>query len=137
MIRNALAVITGYIAGSSFNMGLIQLNMNILYPMPDGMSMNDPAQFKAYIETLPVLAFVVIILAHLTQSFVGGWVAARLGHSHPVILAITIGVLSLLGGIAAMVMIPGPAWLVIELPLYLAVAWGAGRLEENRRARAG
>jgi hypothetical protein len=93
--------------------------------------------YMAYIATLPVLVFVVIIGDHLIQSFVGGWMAARLGHSHPMILAMTIGVLSLLGGIAAMVMIAGPAWLVIELPLYLAVAWGAGRLEENRRACAG
>jgi hypothetical protein len=31
------------------------------------------------------------------------------------------------GGIIAMFMIDGPDWLVIELPLYLVVAWAAGR----------
>ncbi|MBT6176907.1 MAG: hypothetical protein HOI23_06635 [Deltaproteobacteria bacterium] len=136
MTRNILALIAGYATGSSLNMGIIQLNMHVLYPMPPGMNMSDPVQFNQYIGTLPTLAFVVVILAHLSQAFVGGWVAARLSHSHPFRLALFIGALSLAGGIAAMSMIEGPAWLIVELPLYIAVAWVAGRLEEGRRQQA-
>jgi hypothetical protein len=29
-----------------------------------------------------------------------------------------------------------PKWMLIELPLYLVVAWLAGRMEERRRAAA-
>jgi nitrate/nitrite transporter NarK len=115
-------------------MALIMLNAEVLFPMPPGTDMNDPDQFNAYIDTLPTLAFFVVILAHLGQSFVGGWVAARLGASRPMLLAMIIGVLSLAGGIMAMMMIAGPAWMAIELPLYLVVAWFAGRLEEKRRS---
>ncbi len=50
------------------------------------------------------------------------------------LLAMVIGALSLLGGVLAMAMIPGPAWLAVELPLYLVVAWLAGRREVQRRA---
>ena len=79
----------------------------------------------------------MVLVAHLGQSFVGGWVAARLSSSHAMALAMIIGVLSLAGGIANMVQIPGPTWLMIELPLYLVVAWLAGRIELKRRAAAG
>lgn len=134
MIRNAVAAIVGYIVGSTINMGLIQLNMQVLFPPAPGIDVSDPLQFNGYIATLPSVAFLVVLVAHLGQSFVGAWVAARLGASHPMILAMSIGVLSLAGGIIAMTMIEGPAWLMIELPLYLVVAWAAGNMEIKRRA---
>ena len=96
MLRNILAVVGGCLVGSALNMGLIQLNMHVLFPMPAGTDMNDPEQFNAYVATLPTLAFVVVLFAHLGQSFVGGWVAARLGSSRPMLLAMIIGVLTLI-----------------------------------------
>jgi hypothetical protein len=50
------------------------------------------------------------------------------------LLAMIVGVLWLVGGIAAMMMIEGPTWMVVELPLYLVVAWITGRLEQRRQA---
>lgn len=47
------------------------------------------------------------------------------------ILAVILGVIvgmTLIGGIMAISMIDPPNWMVIELPLYLLVAWAAGRL---------
>ena len=103
--------------------------------MPEGMDMSDSEQMNAYVATLPTLAFFVVLAAHLGQAFVGGWVAARIGSSRPLLLAMIIGVLSLVGGILNMVSITeGPAWMMIELPLYLVVAWFAGRMVANRRA---
>lgn len=133
MLRNILAVFAGFVAGTFVNLGLSGLNAFVLFPMPSGMDMNDPAQLNAYIAGLPTLAFVVVLVAHLGQAFVGGWVAARLGASHPMVLAMIIGGLSLLGGIANMMSVPGPAWLYVELPLYLVVAGLAGWLEQRRR----
>jgi len=137
MLRNSLAVIGGSLVGMAVNMGLIQLNMHVLFPMPAGMDMNDPEQFNAFVATLPTSAYFVVLLAHLGQSFVGGWVAARLGASRPMLLAMIVGVLSLAGGIMAMMMIDGPDWMMIELPLYLVVAWLAGRIEQKRRSAQG
>jgi hypothetical protein len=111
--------------------------MRVLFPAPEGMDANDPAQFNAYVAALPTAAFLVVVLAHLGQSFVGGWLAARLGASRPMLLAMIVGVLSLVGGITAMMTIDGPDWLVVELPLYLVVAWLAGRIEQRRRGAKG
>ena len=134
ILRNVLAVLGGMFVGCALNMALIQLNFNLLFPMPPGTDMNDMDQFNAFVATLPAPAFLVVMLAHLGQSFVGGWVAARLGASQPRLLAMIVGVLSLAGGIMAMMMIKGPAWMVVELPLYLVVAWLAGRMEQLRRS---
>lgn len=134
MLRNIGAVVLGLFAGIAVNMGFIMLNSYMLFPMPEGMDMNDPEQMNAYVATLPTAAFLVVLIAHLGQSFVGGWVAARVGASRPMLLAMIIGVLSLAGGIASMMQIRGPTWMYIELPLYLGVAWFAGRMEQQRRA---
>ena len=63
-------------------------------------------------------------------------VAARLGVSRPVLLAMIVGALSLAGGIANAVMLSPPAWTLIEMPLYLVVAWLAGKQVEKSRAGA-
>ena len=137
MVRNVIAVIVGLAAGMAVNMSLVMLNAYVLFPMPEGMDMNDPEQMNAWVATLPTAAFFVVIAAHLGQSFVGGWVAARLGSSRPMLLAMIVGLASLAGGIMSMMSIKGPAWFVIELPLYLVVAWLAGRMEVTRRLAAG
>lgn len=135
MIRNILAVFAGLAAGMVTNMALIMLNAYVLFPMPEGMDMNDPEQMNVYIATLPATAFILVLAAHLGQSFVGGWTAARLGASKPMLLALIVGVLTLVGGIMNMMQLELPTWMYIELPLYLVVAWWAGRIEVKRRAR--
>jgi hypothetical protein len=128
MLRNIAAVVAGIFVGMVVNMSIIQLNTGVLFPLPAGADMNDAAQFNAYLASLPAIAFVVVMAAHLGQAFVGGLVAARLSASHPMRLALVVGVFALVGGVAALLMYDGPAWMVVELPLYLVVAWAGGRL---------
>jgi len=135
MLRNVGAVILGMIVGMAVNMALVMLNTYVLFPMPAGLEMSDAAGFNAYIATLPSSAFILVLAAHLGQSFFGGWAAARVCASHPMRIAMIVGVLSLVGGILNMMSIKGPDWLYVELPLYLIVAWLAGRIEVNRRAK--
>ena len=134
MVRNVVAVIVGLAAGMAVNMALVMLNVEVLFPMPAGMDMYDPAQMNEYMDGLPFMAFAVVLAAHLGQSFVGGWVAARLGASRPMLLAMIVGVLSLAAGIMNMMSLDHPTWMYIELPLYLVVAWWAGGVEVRRRA---
>lgn len=135
VLKNLGAVLLGLVAGLAVNMGLVILNTKVLFPLPPGADMQDPVAFKAYLATLPVTAFVVVLFAHLGQSFVGAWVAARVSASKPMALALVVGVLSLAAGIANATQVPLPTWMSIEFPLYLVVAWVAGALEVRRRAR--
>ena len=134
ILRNIGAVLLGLVAGMAVNMALVILNTKVLFPLPPGTDMNDPASFKAYIEGLPQSAFVVVLFAHLGQSFVGAWLAARVGVTRPMVLALVVGALSLVAGVLNAMQVPMPAWMYVEFPLYLVVAWLAGRIEVKRRA---
>ena len=134
MWRNAGAILLGLMVGMMVNMALINLNFALVAPMPEGLDMADPEALGAFIATLPAAAFILVIAAHLGQAFIGGWVAARLGASHPMRLALIVGAVTLAGGVGALMMIPGPSWMVLELPFYMIVADWAGRLEERRRS---
>ncbi len=136
MMRSVGAVLIGLIAGMAVNMAIILLNMYVLFPMPPGLDMNDGPAMSAYVATLPLTALLIVIVAHLGQSFVGGWVAARLSASAPVRQALIVGVLSLLAGVLNMMQIAAPTWMMIELPLYLVVAYAAGQLVARSRDQA-
>lgn len=136
MLRNIGAVLLGLIVGSVLNMAVVLLNSYVLFPMPEGVSFEDPVAFGEYIGGLPAAAFVLVIVAHLLQAGVGGWVAARMGKSRPVLLAMIVGVLTLLGGAMNAAQLPLPTWTYVEFPLYLVVAYGAGFLEQQRRLKA-
>ncbi|MEM1413011.1 MAG: hypothetical protein AAGH19_11705 [Pseudomonadota bacterium] len=126
-------MIVGLLVGSAINFAVITLN-TMIFPLPEGVTMADRDAFKAAVQDMPALAWLGVIVAHLGQAFVGGWVAARLGASRPVLLAMIVGVLSLAVGVANAIMLETPAWTWIEMPGYLLVAWFAGRLEAKRRA---
>lgn len=132
MLRDIGAVLAGMVVGGVANMAVILVSWAI-WPMPEGMDMNDPEALQAYIATLPVAALLMAVLAHLLQAFLGGWVAARISADRPRVVAMIIGVLSMLGGILNMINLQGPGWMWGEVPLYLVVAWLAGTLEIRRR----
>ncbi|MEZ6194556.1 MAG: hypothetical protein R3F20_02345 [Planctomycetota bacterium] len=136
MLRNIIAVIVGLVAGMVWNQLFVTLNATVLFPMPEGTTMDDAEKFRAYVETLPATAFLVVLVAHVGQAAVGGWVAARLGASRPAVLAWIVGILTAIGSVAAQLMFGGPVWMWIDPPLCLVAAWFVGRIECARRAKA-
>ena len=126
-MRDIIAVLVGWIVGMVANMAFVFLNV-ALYPMPDGVGFDDKVGFAAYIETLPLTAFLIVLAAHLGQAFFGAIVAAKISRKRPMIVAMIIGFLSLIGGYINMQSIPLPTWMWIEMPLYLVAAWLAAYL---------
>jgi hypothetical protein len=132
MIRNICAVLIGLIAGMAVNMLFVMFNL-VLYPMPEGVGFDDAEAMPAYFESLPVTAFLIVMLAHLGQAFVGGWIAALISRNSSMLVAMVVGVLSMMAGIYNMMSLPHPSWMWIEVPLYLVAAWAAARLVLARR----
>ena len=135
MLRNFAVVVLGLFVGMLVNMVVVQINM-ALFPFPPEVDVNDPVALGRAIATMPAAAWPLVFVAHLGQSFVGAWVAARLATRKPHRLALAVGPLSLAAGIANAVMLSLPAWTWIEMPLYLLVAWFAGKLAGKPRAEA-
>ena len=96
--------------------------------------MEDKEAFSEWIASLPQSAFILVLVAHLSMAFVGGWVAAFISKNNVMCVAMVVGAISLLGGLMNMMSMPAPAWLWIELPLYLVVTWLAAKIELKRRS---
>ena len=138
IIRNIAAVVIGVVVGASINMGIGLLNVQI-FPLPEGMSLmtiaDDPEALEAWISSLPQTAFILVLVAHLSHAFFGGYVAAFISKRNVMCVAMVVGSLTLVGGLLNMAELSAPLWLWIEMPLYLVVAWHAGKLELKRRKR--
>lgn len=82
-----------------------------VYPPPAGMNMQDMAQVKAFVATLPLSALLIVLAGWLIATFVGTWLAAKIAQN--AIPAFILGALLLAAGIANAFMIPQPVWFSI------------------------
>lgn len=126
MVRDVLSVVFGMFVGGLANL-VVVFGSTLLWPLPEGFDPADAEAFAAYVATLPSAAFVLVMVAHLSQAFFGGGVAAFLAAS-PRRAALVVGGLSMLGGLANLLTLPGPLWLWLEVPLYLVMAHLAANL---------
>jgi hypothetical protein len=100
-------------------MALIKLSSRI-YPPPEGTNLSDPATMNAYIQSLPLPAFLIVLVAHAGGALVGGLVAALIARRSALVLGAIVGGFFLLGGIVAAMSISAPRWfLVVDLISYL------------------
>ena len=135
--RNTLAVVLGWVVGSIVNMTIITLGPHVI-PLPEGADVSTMEGIRESMKLFGPVNFIVPFVAHALGTLVGAWVAAKLAVSHHVKLALGVGVLFLLGGIAAASMMGGPVWfiacdiLLASIPMgYLGGVLAAGRKPET------
>ena len=129
IVRNILAVLAGIVVGSIVNMALVTIGPMIV-PLPEGA---DVSSMDAMRESMPLFTpanYLFPFLAHALGTLTGAFLAAKLGASHRMKLALGIGFLFLLGGIAAATMLGGPAWFVAAdlILAYIPMALVGGKL---------
>ena len=136
LLRSILAILAGIVVGALVNGALITLG-STLVPPPAGVDVNDPASLAKGIHLFEARHFVMPFLAHALGTFLGALIAYLVAETHKARYAWAIGVVFLIGGMAASYMIPAPAWFIaLDLvAAYLPMAWLAVRLGE-RTSRA-
>lgn len=135
MIRNILAVIAGLVIGFLVNGGLIQLG-HVVVALPPGA---DVSSMEALAASMPFFRpehFIFPFLAHAGGTLAGTTVAALIAASHKMNIALGLGVLFLIGGIVAVIMLPAPLWYdVIDLVFaYIPMAWIGAKLGGAQRS---
>ena len=118
MLRNVIAVIIGIITGTALYIGIQIFGL-----------------FN--VQKQESMAVLLCIVAPVVRSFCGCWIAARLGSSRPMLLAMIVGIICLAGGIPMVLMfgvLAVPGLIMFELPLHPLAAWLAGFIEQKRRA---
>ena len=131
IVRNILAIILGWAAGSIVNMGIIKLG-HYLLPI-EGIDPNNMDELIAAMPTLSYEYFVFPFLAHALGTLIGAIVASFLAFNYKMRFALTIGALFLLGGIMVNYMIPGPTWFtVIDIIVaYIPMAYLGGKITDG------
>jgi hypothetical protein len=127
MIRSTLSIILGIVAGMATIIGGHFL-CAMLYPPPSGVDMMQPEGVSAYIATMPVAAFCVVLAVYFVASVVGGATAALVAGRAPLAHAGFVGLLLTIAGAINVVRITHPMWfavtsLAIYLPAALLAAW--------------
>ncbi len=124
IIRNILAVIVGFAAGSIVNMALVTIGPRMI-PTPAGVDVSNAESIGASIHLFAPKHFVFPFLAHALGTFTGALVAFLIAASRRTVFAFVVGALFLAGGIAASLLIPAPAWFIaLDLvAAYLPMAW--------------
>lgn len=127
----------GFVVGSVVNLGLVTIGMSVL-PLPAGTDVSSMEALRENMKLLGPENFVFPLLAHALGTFTGAFVAARLAASHQMKLAIGMGVVFLLGGIAMILNCGGPMWFIATdlLLAYIPMALLGGRLAGGKTQTA-
>lgn len=138
LIKNILAVIIGWVAGSTVNMSFIMLSGRVI-PPPAGVDVTTTEGLKASMHLFEPKHFLFPFLAHALGTLVGAAVASAIAASHQLKLAMLIGVLFLAGGIATVMMLPSPMWFsVVDIVgAYLPMAWIGWKLGARKKTQLG
>jgi hypothetical protein len=129
VFRLILAVIAGLFVGSIVNMTLVMLSGHVI-PPPAGVDTTTTEGLKAAMPLFEPKHFLFPFLAHAVGTLVGAFVATLATPGRTCGPAWVVGALFLIGGIAAVAMLPSPLWFtVVDLVFaYLPMAWLGHRL---------
>lgn len=127
--RLTLAVIAGLFAGSVVNMALVMVSGHVI-PPPAGVDATTTEGLKAAMPLFAPKHFLFPFLAHAIGTLVGAFVATLTTPGRTSGPAWVVGGCFLIGGIAAVAMLPSPLWFtVVDLVFaYLPMAWLGHRL---------
>jgi len=129
VFRLILAVIAGLFIGSVVNMALVMASGHII-PSPAGVDTTTTEGLKAAMPLFEPKHFLFPFLAHAIGTLVGAFIATLAAPGRICGPAWAVGAFFLIGGIAAVAMLPSPLWFtVVDLVLaYLPMAWLGHRL---------
>jgi hypothetical protein len=123
IVRSILVVLLGWLVGSAVMMAL-HFATTLIYPLPEGVSLWDMDALRAVAATMPAGAWLLASLEHAIGTLVGAWLAARLAGRSPLIQALIVGALFLLGGVVNLLQLKPPLWWIwpVDLGLYPVAA---------------
>lgn len=124
IVRNILAVVAGVPVGMAVNMGIVMLSGHLI-PPPEGADTTSYESLSASMHLFGPQHFLMPFLAHALGTLAGATLAALIAVSHRLWFAMGIGLLTMAGGIGAVVMLPAPLWFeVLDLGLaYIPMVW--------------
>ena len=132
MLRKLFGGLAGIIAAFVV-ITLVQMIGHQVIPPPSGMNPADPDSIREAMASLPIGAFLFVLLSYFLGAFTGSFVATWLGGVRVRTSAIVVGGLVFAATVANLVMIPHPIWFsVVALAGIPVAAFFGARLAPRR-----
>lgn len=128
MWKNILSVVVGLIAGFLIFYALEALS-NKMYPLPPFFDLKkaDWETAKFFVDMIPVGAFLIVLLAYVFGSVMGGFLSFLI--SEKIQQPLIVGSAFMIGGIVNLFMLPQPLWFaIISVMVFLPFALVGGRI---------
>jgi hypothetical protein len=124
MTRSVGAVGAGLLAAMVLIVGIEGIS-SILHPFPPGVDPTDLEACKAHVARFPAWILLLAMAAWGTTTFVGSWLATRLGTRRHPAHGIVIGTILLAAVVFNMAMLPYPIWFWSNVVVFpVCCAWG-------------
>jgi hypothetical protein len=96
-----------------------EMGVHHMHPFPAGMDTKDMNAIKAFVATLPVSAFILVLLGWFVGTAAGTFSASKIGRSATP--GYVTGGLLFAAGIANSIIIPQPLWFtLVSFVIYIA-----------------
>jgi hypothetical protein len=106
-----------------------------VYPSPPGLDFNDAEQVNVFVQSLPLGAFLFVLLGWVLATLLVGWLAAYIARTRPLLFGGIVGAVVLCASIADLLLISHPVWFSITAIVAIPVtAFLASRLVAPRHA---
>jgi hypothetical protein len=128
MIRSALVLLAGVVA-ALFVVILMDTMAGNIWALPAGTDPNNPDSMRQAVATLPVAAFLLLLVGWVLASGIGSYVAARFATHARATHGLIVALFVLVATVGNLAKFPHPAWLwVASIILIPAAGWAATKL---------
>ncbi len=126
LLRSVGAVLVGLVAALILIVG-VEVVSSILHPFPPEVDQDDLEVVRAHVAGYPAWILMLAVLAWGLTTFLGAWLATRLGTGRHRAHGIVVGLILLALVVLNMSMLPYPIWFwASNLILFpLGFYWGA------------
>jgi sorbitol-specific phosphotransferase system component IIBC len=137
MIRSALVLLAGVVA-ALFVVILLDTVAGNIWALPAGSDPNNPESMRQAVATLPVGAFVLLLVGWVLAGGVGSYVAARFATHARATHGLIVALFVLVATVGNLAKFPHPAWLWAASIVLIPVAgWAATKLVARQAASQG
>lgn len=110
VLRNTLAALAGALTGMMLIIAIQTVSQRVLYPPPADLNLKDPTAVAAYFKTLPVGAFLMVLLSYFVGVAAGAHVAGRFSSDGGPRQAVMVTGLFVVASLMNLLSLPHPAW---------------------------
>ena len=132
MVRAIAGILVGIVIAVATVFAIEQV-VHLFAPAPADFDMRDPEQVRARVASLPMTAFLLVLIGWLVGTGLGSWAAVRISRAGATWPGLVVGAAIVAATLYNVVTIPHPIWFVaLALTLIPIASWLGARAAHRR-----